>query len=172
MYESAPWRTELRKHAVTIRDAGKWPCEQRVPFELERSLFYSALVLRKLIEDRKVTDAFASKSLDVISYRSKSPEKSSIWRNMPSSVEFDWNKPEATSVGIKELCSQIIHFFAFHWSVEDDGAPQGAIVCSYRKQDERGFLIEFNVWSELLLEAADSWPTSIIRSKVDGHKVK
>ena len=61
MYESAPWRTELRKHAVTIRDVGEWPFEE-VPPELERSLFYSAVVLRKLIEDRKVTDAFAAKA--------------------------------------------------------------------------------------------------------------
>lgn len=170
MYESAPWRTELRKHAVTIRDACEWPSEE-VPIELERSLFYSAVVLRKLIEDRKVTDAFSAKALDVISYRSKAPEKSSIWRNMPGSVDFDWENPEQILVGIKEICSQIVHFFAFHWFVEDDGVPTGAIICSYRKQDEKGLLIDFIAWSELLNEAADSWPTSISRSKEDGYKV-
>lgn len=171
MYESAPWRTELRKHAVTIRDVGEWPFEE-VPPELERSLLYSAVVLRKLIEDRKVTDAFASKALKVISYRSKAPEKSSIWRNMPGSVDFDLEKPEQISVSVKELCSQIIHFFAFYWSVEDDGVPNGAIICSYRKQDDRGLLIEFHAWSELLMEAADSWPTTISRSVEDGYRVE
>ena len=171
MYESAPWRTELRKHAATISDAGEWPCES-VPYELERSLFYSAAVLRKLIEDRKVTDAFAAKVLDIITYRSNAPKKSSIWRDMPGVVSFDWENPEQVSVGIKELCSQIVHFYALDWSAEDSGALTGVIICSYRKQDERGFLIDFNTWSELLLEAADSWPTSISRSKEDGRRVE
>ena len=171
MYESAPWRTELRKHAATMRDAGKWPCEE-VPFDLERSLFYSAVVLRKLIEDRKVTDVFASKSLDLISYRSKAPEKSSIWRDAPGHIDFEWESPQRAVVGIKELCSQIVHFFARYWWVEEDGAACGAIICSYRKQDDRGFLIEFTVWSELLLEAADCWPTSISSSAEHGRKVE
>lgn len=171
MYESAPWRTELRKHAVTIRDACEWPCEE-IPPELERSLFYSAVVLRKLIEDRKVTDAFAAKALDVICYPSKAPEKSSVWRNMPGSVDFDWMNQERISVSIEELCSQIVHFFAFYWSVEEDGTCSGAIICSYRKQDERGLLINFNTWSELLIEAADSWPSSTSRSIEFGYKVE
>lgn len=171
MYESAPWRTELRKHAVTIRNACEWPCED-VPYDLERSLFYSAAVLRKLIEDRKVTDAFAAKALDVITFRSNAPKKSSIWRNLPGSLTFDWANPDKVSVGIKELCSQIIHFYALNWTVEDDGTLKGATICSYRKQDERGFLIEFSAWSELLIEAADSWPTAISRSKEDGYKLE
>lgn len=171
MYESAPWRTELRKHAATIRDAGNWPYEE-IPFDLERSLFYSAAVLRKLIEDRKVTDAFSSRSLNVIYHRSIAPEKSSLWRNSPGSIDFDWETSGRVSVAIRELCSQIIHFFARYWWVEDDGIVRGAIVCSYKKQDERGFLIEFEVWSDLLLDAADCWPTSISRSVEHGHKVE
>jgi hypothetical protein len=91
---------------------------------------------------------------------------------MPGSLTFDWPNPERVSVGIKELCSQIIHFYALNWSVDDDGTLNGAIVCSYRKQDEKGFLIEFNGWSGLLIEAADSWPNSISRSKEDGYKVE
>ncbi|NDK36857.1 hypothetical protein [Rhodovulum sulfidophilum] len=156
---------------MTIRDVSEWPLEE-VPPELERSLFYSAVVLRKLIEDRKVTDTVAGKTLEVITYRSRAPEKSSIWRNMPGSVYFDLEQPENICVSIKELCSQIVHFFAIYWPVEGDGMPNGALICSYRKQDDRGFLIEFQAWSELLDEAADSWPTSISRSKEHGYKVE
>lgn len=171
MYESAPWRTELRRHAATIRDAGFWPTHE-IPFDLERSLFYSAAVLRKLIEDRKVADAFASKSVNVISRKSKAPEKSSIWRDMPGSVDFDWETSERVPVGVKEMCSQIIHFFARYWWVEGEGVLVGVIISSYRKQDERGFLLEFEAWSDLLLEAADSWPTAISLSLQNGRKVE
>lgn len=113
MYESAPWRTELRKFAATVRDAPLWPSED-VPFELERALLYSAVVLRKLIEDRKVTDELSSKVLTVITYKASAPAPSSVRRNSPGSVEFDWTTKSTTLLTAKELCSQIVHFFGLH----------------------------------------------------------
>ncbi len=82
MYESAPWRTELLKHALVLEEAPYWPMDE-VPFDLERSLYYSAVVLRKLIEDGKLTDKFCAQSLSLTTHKSLAPDSSSIWRNMP-----------------------------------------------------------------------------------------
>ena len=160
MYESAPWRTELRKFAVTLRDAPMWPSEE-VPFELERAMFYSGVVLRKLIEDRKLTDSFATKKIKVATHSATAPEKSSVWRNMPGSVEFGFQNAISEDVPIRELCSQIVHFFGRYWWVNDDDDFSGMIVCSYRHQDKKGYLIEFGTWANLLDEASEAWPSTI-----------
>lgn len=158
MYESAPWRTELRKFAVTLRDAPYWPGEE-VPFEIERAVFYSGVVLRKLIEDRKLTDSFMAEKLRIRTHTAKAPEKTSYMRNMPGSVEFEWQKAAVAEVAVYELCSQIVHFFGRYWLVEQDDELSGMIVCSYRHQDRQGFYVDFNMWADLLDRAAEDWPT-------------
>lgn len=166
MYESAPWRTELRKFAQTVRDAPQWPSEE-IPFDLERSLFYSAIVLRKLIEDRKLTDSFTNKRVGVPTHKAIAPEKSSVWRNMPGSVEFDWEKVTLAELPVKELCNQLVHFLGRYWWIEEDETVSGVVVCSYRHQDGRGYLIKFDFWANILEEAAGSWPTNIVMRQ--GH---
>jgi len=137
-----------------------WPSEE-VPFELERAMFYSGVVLRKLIEDRKLTDSIATKKVRVATHTATAPEKSSFWRNMPGSVEFEWQNAAFEDVTVKELCSQIVHFFGLVWWINDDDDFCGMILCSYRQQDKKGYLIEFSAWADLLDEASDAWPSKI-----------
>ncbi|PWG18187.1 hypothetical protein [Salibaculum griseiflavum] len=171
MYESAPRRTELRKFAVTLRDAPTWPVKE-VPFELERAIFYSAVVLRKLIEDRKLTDSFAAEKLRVRVHAANAPEKSSWWRNMPGSVEFDWQNASVTDVAVNELCSQIVHLFGRYWWVDEDDELSGMVVCSHRHQDRQGFHIGFIMWAGLLEKAAKDWPTQRTIHAGGEHKVE
>lgn len=171
MYESTPWRTELRKFAVTLRDAPNWPYKE-VPFELERAVFYSGIVLRKLIEDRKLTDAFVAEKLRIRAHAAHAPEKTSIWRDMPGSVEFDWKKASVIDVTVHELCSQIVHFFGRYWWVDEDNELSGMIVCSYRHQDRQGFYVGFNMWADLLDKAAEDWPTRFSREPGGERKVE
>jgi hypothetical protein len=89
VYESAPWRTEIKKHALTLRDAPQWPIEG-VPFDIEKALLYSAVVLRKLIEDKKVADEFGKMEIELSTLIASAPPRKSVWRNTPGSVDFDW----------------------------------------------------------------------------------
>lgn len=159
MYESAPWRTELRKFSVIIRDSQSWPSDE-VPFELERAVFYSAVVLRKLIEDRKLTDSFITEKQRTVIHKAIPPNKSSILRNLPGSVEFERQDEQFLDISIYELCSQIVHFLARNWVFKDDKLT-GMIVCSYRKQDNCGYHISFDKWAALLEKAAVNRPTQM-----------
>lgn len=170
MYESAPWRTELRKFAIILRDAPDWPCEE-VPFELERAVFYSGAVLRKLIEDKKLTDSFTSKKLSIPVHTVNAPEKSSIWRNMPGFVEFVWQQSTFIDIPVKEICSQIVHFYGRYWWIDESEDRCGMIICSYRHQDKNGYFLDFNLWADVLDEAAEDWPTQITLARGGQRKV-
>lgn len=156
MYESAPWRTELRLHAVTIRES----CECRyseVPFSLERAILYSAFVLRKLMEDRKLTDEFCDRIVRAETFVAAAPEIGNFWRDLPGSVELNYEHPQPRDVSIKELCSQVIHNLARDWWLDDDDEIAASlIVSSYRAQDRIGYRIILSEWADLLDEAAAS----------------
>lgn len=155
MYASAPWRTELRRHALMLSESALWPYDD-VPFELEKSLFYSAAILRKLIEDRRVTDSFRSKTVKVKTLRTITPQKDHWFREMPGSVEFDRASFATSEVSLYELCNQLIHFIGREWEVDDDCIVVSVLVSSYRAQDKVGYQIILSDWSELLVQAADN----------------
>ena len=162
MYESAPWRTELHKFAITILDARCWPCED-VPFELERSLFYSATVLRKLAEDQKFGDDFRTLSVPVTRYKTKVSPKDSVSRNLPGDVDFGHTSGERISLSAWELSNQLIHAFGRYWNIADDGIINGVIVSSYRAQDRYAYHFDLPDWARLLRVAAEMEVVEITR---------
>ena len=163
MYESAPWRTELRKFAVSIDETPFWPGrDATVPFELERAVFFSAAVLRKLIEDRKVTDDFRARSITVETYRTKSPDKDHWFRDMPGAVELDWNTGEQKIISVYEVCNQLMHSLTREWIAEREEDPiHSVIVSSYRHQNIAAYKLGLLQWTDVLRSAADNNVTSI-----------
>lgn len=61
--------------------------------------------------------------------------------------QYDLEQPQPTLVGAAELCSQIIHSFAFVPAVGSSGCVVGFYVNSYRAQDLRLLYIEMKKYS-------------------------
>lgn len=164
MYESAPWRTELRKQAIVLRDVPSWPSEE-IQFELERALFYSGVVLRKLMEDRKLTDEFCARTMLVPVHITVPTDKDSVHRNMPGSVEIDPVAHNQQEVPLAELCNQIIHFLMREWLLGEQDMAPSVVLSSYRHQDRYAYRLSLEDWANILEEAANSWPTQILMSE-------
>ena len=74
--ESRPWKQERKKLLRTIRaearrlkfdDEGE-QYEARL-FKLERAIFYAAFVIRKLIENGKITDKVGRQAVEVTAFK-------------------------------------------------------------------------------------------------------
>ncbi|HEV2897756.1 MAG TPA: hypothetical protein VGX71_07975 [Pseudaminobacter sp.] len=129
------WKRELKGHADQIAKI-ELDEETNETFEAERPIFYSAFIVRKLIEDTAVTDALKSRSVDVLAYPSTRGGQVVFLEAMlgPLQVEdhFDFNAGKRTRISYNDLTSEIIHSDGFVWIIPHAPPPHAFLVFSYR----------------------------------------
>ena len=152
--ESYPWKVELRRFSRLIRAQLK---KKRglANFQLEKNLFYSAFVVRKLWENHKLTDATADFKLNVAVYDAITT-KNSAWTRAKNDFEFGRDfKSVSTNeiqISIDKVASEIIHSHLLVWLFDEDDVPASFIVSSYKNADKRALGIPFLEW----LKAVDA----------------
>jgi hypothetical protein len=72
-FESLAWKKELEDHLRRFKKWGKKIHTRKGHFYIERGVFLSAFIIRKLMENRKITDLVRNSTIEVEAFRAKQP---------------------------------------------------------------------------------------------------
>lgn len=162
IFESWFWKRELVEQLAAFTMWGpkqiaefrkdKWGGESH--FRLERSIFYSALAMRRLIDSHKITDALRTRSISLPIYRSSNQGPHTV-RSIVGSVDilehFDFSNPGKEGFLPYKLASEIIHSFTLEFISNDSEDDIASIfVASEKNQFSRAIEIQRDQWVELI----------------------
>jgi hypothetical protein len=113
MRDIETWRNELKRLRTDFEKA----CVQSIDFEIERTLYYSALVVRKFSETSFVRRGFLGPTIDSHKFApAKGAPGGPNWTDAES--HFDFRKPIKVRISILDLCNTLIHARFVHWRPE------------------------------------------------------
>ncbi len=104
------WLGELKRLHAEFNEA----CRKNETLSIERSLYYSALVMRKLSETPFVTREFESKSMDVNFYEPAIDFIDGLkW--LEAEAHFNFNSGEPRRISFSDVCNVLIHSQFLDW---------------------------------------------------------
>lgn len=156
--ESYYWKRELIEFSgqfnawsplyACAADDGGWDDEAR--FQLERCVFYPALIIRKLVECKKITDKLRDQKTALHAFPSKlkGPTKLlHLYGSDDITTEYDLENPELNDFDAWQLASEIVHSLTLTFYLSEPmDRVEGVFVASQR-----------NNWSRLVKLPADTW---------------
>jgi len=167
IWESYVWKVELKRdlgdlrrrlqHAATPRSRG---ITEQVLAKIEKFVFASAFVVRKLIEAKKLSDELEAATLLVRSFPRIDLERSIDFLNWHRLDEFyDLTNPSTACVIPRDLCNLLIHSLVFSPILTGDGRyVSGFLFNSDRIKD--------TVLFEITLETYLNFIESVIQDDV------
>lgn len=172
IYESYPWKRDLYRLSRRIRrhNAG-WRFrffEDRTYTIIEKCIFYSAFVIRKLIECRsKVSDEVTNYSLQITNVQPL--REINHMNRWPEENSHDWaNETPATVCG-KDICNWLIHSYIFFFSYDEKGRIESFYVSSDYDRNGTLYRIPLITWTTFMNLAATDY-VDYIDSKYDIKK--
>jgi hypothetical protein len=117
---------------------------------VERDIFLSAYVVRKLLEAGKISDEVESTSLRAVEYYLRKECTVDIMNWHKLDELYDLSSGTETVVNIREYCNQIIHSFVFSLSFSESGGLDGFFVASDREKDRRLLYLNISTVAEAL----------------------
>ncbi|CAH2407050.1 hypothetical protein [Mesorhizobium escarrei] len=161
------WKVELARFADEIRAIRIRPdAEYEEIFCAERPIFYSAFIVRKLIEDVAVTDKLKSRFTTVISHESTRGGEEIFLEPMLGLLDvkdhFDISDPKEIRISFNDLSSEIIHSDGFIWLFGDEekaSTSPGFAVFSHRNTLKRMLVIGLDTYVGVLEEIQADKPT-------------
>lgn len=128
-------------------------------FRVERSLFHSAMAVRRLIDSNKVTEKIIVKSLTLEAYEAKGQghhTASSILGSVDILKSFEMDKPVRINISPYKLASEILHSFTLEFLANEAGTDiDSFLVASERNQFVRAIAIPYAEWVGLLRSIID-----------------
>lgn len=159
IWESWPWKQELLDHANVIGEtlANYSDIETEgedfsaLEFRLERAVFYSAYIIRKLVENGKLTDTCSSQKVAVAVYKSIATEPS-IRRSFGLEIgkNFESSENNKITLHLNALMSEIIHSFLLAWQSDKNGLVEGMFLSSYKNQNKRAILLKLDQYCDII----------------------
>lgn len=139
------WKTELSSLLDELSRANTFSeSNDEAQFNFERSLFYSAFVIRKLIEGGNVTDSTSQEEVLLTTYPSvdnegEDHEFMQVLMGQKKAIEdeFDLTVLQEISLTPHSLASEIIHSFALVYETDDHEEIYALWICSYRNHSKR-----------------------------------
>jgi len=157
------WKAELESLKVAIlKSVDGTVDEQDRFFLLERPLFYSAFIVRKLIEDIGVTDRLRGDWLEIIQHASSRDGNPIFLEPLlgPLMVEDHFNLAEHTQVRVSysDLTSEIMHSGGLVW-IPGNGGIVAFMVFSYRNMLRRLLVVRIDQYLDMLGAVISDQPT-------------
>jgi hypothetical protein len=154
--ESTPWKQELSRNLELVKRWSTKSHTQRGYFLVERSIFLTGFIVRKLIENRKVTDRIRNKSVRCGSFKPLRPLSDRVSRF--SGVydvgrEYDLSNHQKLTLSLFDLSSEIMHSYAFELEVDGHEALIAFYVNSYRNQDNRLLRVDLSSYLDAVQAA-------------------
>jgi hypothetical protein len=167
IFESYPWKQELKRLQKSLRTWAVRPNSGRAEFYIQRAIFFSAFAVRKLMENRKVTDVVRDKSIRCNAFRPFRPisdRVSTFFGLADITIDYEMTKPEQMTLNCFDLMSEIMHSYVFKIGLDEKDAMICFLVNSYNKRDAR--LIEID------LTAFESIVRDVIHDRIDFGSVQ
>ena len=168
IWESWPWKKELLVLANKLEELlDAYSSEQTeeeyclTVFNLEKTIFYSAFIIRKLIENRKLTDK-CSKQKIIVQVFLATDTQPSIRNTLGIEMGVDFNLEHNNSIEfpLGKLMNEIIHSFLLEWEVDSDGILKTIFISSYKNQKNRSIGLGFQDYLKAIRNIANDEVTS------------
>ncbi len=155
IFESYSWKMELVRHNRSLKTWCKKTHTKRGYFNIERAIFHSAFVMRKLMENRKVTDRMRNKFMRCRSYKPFRPLSDRVSRFhgiFAVEKEYDLSKPDVEQLSFFDLASEIMHSYVFIPEIDKHNKMIAFFINSYRHRDDRVLLIDLARYCEAMVQ--------------------
>jgi hypothetical protein len=157
--ESYPWKRDLLRDADIIERwaAKKTNSEYRFML-LEKKIFLSAFVVRKLIEDRKLTDAIKEYSISCRVFPARGTDVDIMnWHHIDE--HYDLSSQQRADTNIKSIASQIIHnlIFIFEFIKEGSSPISGFVVASDWGKDKQLYGVTLTDYLIAIRSVGNDW---------------
>ena len=160
MINDGYWKQELEKELKVFKKNKKHPFENKTAYwhRINRSLFYSAVIIRRMFEDDKEAEPYFKKhnrdmsslallqyKVNTIEYPIAKDEPFLLHKFIPENYSFDDQK--ITELKLNEICNQIIH--SYTWSLaflQDSGKVIGVLLSSDRQKKKTAYFLPLEEW--------------------------
>lgn len=148
-YESHPWKQDLlrRKRLIHKYNRAEFLVEDddRAYTVIEKAIFYSAFIIRKLIDCKgKVSDEVDQYIFHLKGVR---PIKEiDLMHRWPDEDTHNWEHEEAYTKSGAEICNWLIHSYIFFLSYDENGTIDGFYVSSDYDRNKMLYRIELKDW--------------------------
>ena len=164
IYESYPWKQDLlrRKRLFLKYNTAEHFAknEDSTYTVLEKAIFYSAFIIRKLIDcPGKMSDEADQYVLHIEKYR---PLKEvDILHRWPDENTHDWDHPQNVTVKGKDICNWLIHSYMFFFSFNEERTIEGFFVTSDFDRNKTLYYISITDWLEYMTFIANDYVVAL-----------
>lgn len=161
LYDSFSYKEELASELQTVTrrlENARGEDEEAAGLRLERFVFWTAFITRKMSEAQKLSDELESTDFQVSRYPRIDPKRLQDFMNWHRVEQFyDLNTFEDKRVSLLWICDQLTHSFVFFPELDEDSASPIAIFFnSDRSRTDSLFRIEWQEFVRLVkLVASD-----------------
>lgn len=156
IFESGPWKDDLLSYRSKINEYSSSKYFQNDDDDsdnaysiLEKSIFYSAFVIRKLVECKtKLSDEADRYALKVEIFESK--RHFDNMHHWTSEDSHNWESPIKQTKQGKDVCNRLIHSLIFELVYNDDQSVEGFFVSSDLDSDKCLYHVSLNDWLEYI----------------------
>lgn len=149
IFESYPWKQDLlRRKRMFIKYNTVEQLENRnaaAYTALEKAIFYSAFIIRKLIDCKsKLSDDADNYAIAVKKH--KPLREINRNRNWPDIQNHDFEHSESETVKGRDICNWLIHSYVFFFGYNEEGTVEGFFVASDRERNNFLCYVEIKDW--------------------------
>lgn len=153
IYESYPWKEDLlqRKRQLleynTVEHFQK--DEEEAYTVLEKAVFYSAFIIRKLLDCKtKMSDSADNYHLHITQF--KPLGNVDVLHNHLGEKTHDWKSPEKRTVSGRDVCNWLIHSYSFSFDYDERGLVTGFFVTSENDRNQLLCHLAIKEWLEYM----------------------
>jgi hypothetical protein len=142
----------LREYLAKAQASRRSDIKERALVRVEKFVFISAFIMRKLFEVRKISDEMARSELNVLSFPRSNPGRR-IHRMNWDRIDLHYDLGRATSrkVPVRTLCNQLIHSAVFLCGTgEADGQVEGFYITSDDQKESRLLYVDLEIYCEVV----------------------
>lgn len=149
IYESYPWKQDLirRKNLILKYNTSEYFHKNydHTYVIIEKAIFYSAFIIRKLIDcGGKLSNEADKYSLNVFSIRPlKRIDRLHRW---PEDDSHDWHNEKKLSVSGKKLCNSLMHSFLFFIEFNESNVAESFSVSSDYDKNKFLYRVPLHEW--------------------------
>ena len=151
IYESYPWKQDLaRRRYLFLRHNTTEHFQENedgIYTILEKSVFYSAFIIRKLIDfHEKLSDEADRYKINTQKYI---PIKEiNALHNWPNETSHEWERVQTEKKYGRDLCNWLIHSYVFSFTYNEEGTIEGFFLSSDYDRNKALYYIDINDWLE------------------------
>ncbi len=156
LHESFPWKQDLLRrrnliHQYNSADKLENDNDDKAYIILEKAIFYSAFIIRKLIDcPTKMSDEVDNYKLEVKSYKPNSKKKFDIMNHWLDDNTHNWEHYTKNTVYARNICNWLIHSFFFAFCYGEDGTFDGFFVSSDYDKNKDLYYVNMSDWLQYI----------------------